>query len=137
MAGEKILVVDDSEPVRLMLEDALRGAGYAVRCADGGEAALGQCREWLPDLVLMDVVMPGMDGHMAAIEIKFDDRLKDIPLLFLSGDHSEESRSQGLGLGAEAYVTKPFETGALLAKVGGILRPLGEAGGPDRDLAGS
>jgi DNA-binding response OmpR family regulator len=137
MSGEKILVVDDSEPVRMLLESTLRGAGYAVRCADGGEAALRHCREWLPDLVLLDVLMPGMDGHMTAIEIKFDERLKDTPLLFLSADLSEESRSQGLGLGAEAYVTKPFEAGALLAKVGGILRPLGEAGGPDKDLAGS
>lgn len=107
MSGEKILVVDDSEPVRMLLESTLRGAGYAVRCADGGEAALRHCREWLPDLVLLDVLMPGMDGHMTAIEIKFDERLKDTPLLFLSADLSEESRSQGLGLGAEAYVTKP------------------------------
>jgi DNA-binding response OmpR family regulator len=137
VAGEKVLVVDDSEPVRVLLESTLRGAGYAVRCADSGETALGHCREWLPDLVLLDVLMPGMDGHMTAIEIKYDERLKDTPLLFLSADLSEESRSQGLGLGAEAYVTKPFEPGALIAKVGSILRPLGEAGGPDKDLAGS
>jgi DNA-binding response OmpR family regulator len=137
MSGEKILVVDDSEPVRVFLESTLRGAGYAVRCAACGEDALGHCREWHPDLVLLDVLMPGMDGHMTAIEIKFDERLKDTPLLFLSADLSEESRSQGLGLGAEAYVTKPFEAGALLAKVGSILRPLGEASGPDKDLAGA
>ena len=135
MSGEKILVVDDSEPVRMMLESALRGAGYAVRCAESGDAALGQCRDWRPDLVLLDVLMPGMDGHMTAIEIKFDEKLKDTPLLFLSADLSEESRSQGLGLGAEAYITKPFEADALLLKVGSILRPLGEAGGPDPDRA--
>jgi len=123
MSGEKILVVDDSEPVRVFLESTLRGAGYAVRCAACGEDALGHCREWHPDLVLLDVLMPGMDGHMTAIEIKFDERLKDTPLLFLSADLSEESRSQGLGLGAEAYVRggAAVALGALLTPVAAVL----------------
>jgi CheY-like chemotaxis protein len=135
MSGEKVLVVDDSEPVRILLESTLQGAGYEVRCAESGEAALACCHEWFPDLVLLDVVMPGMDGHMTAIEIKHDERLKNTPVLFLSADFSEESRSLGLGLGAEAYVSKSCEPDELLRQVGSILRPLGEAGGPDKDRA--
>jgi len=78
-----------------------------VRCIDGGENAVVECLDWHPQLVLLDVRMPGMDGHLAAIEIKYDDRLKDTPLLFLSADDSEDSRSSGLGHGAEGYLTKP------------------------------
>ena len=134
MAGEKVLVVDDSASVRLQLKAVLEGAGYAVRCIDGAERAVEECLGWQPKLVLLDVRMPGVDGHLAAIEIKYDERLKDTPLLFLSADASEESRSSGLGHGAEGYLTKPCAPAALLSKVGGILRPLGEiADGPDLD----
>jgi CheY-like chemotaxis protein len=136
MAGERVLVVDDSATVRLQLKATLEGGGYAVRCSDGGEQAIAECLAWRPQLVLLDVRMPGMDGHQAAIEIKFDERLKDTPLLFLSTDDSEESRSTGLGHGAEGYLTKPCAPDRLLQKVGSILRPLGEMrGGPDLDRA--
>ena len=138
MAGERVLVVDDSAVVRLQLRSMLEEDGYAVRCIEGAEKAVEECLAWRPQLVLLDVRMPGMDGHQAAIEIKYDERLKDTPLLFLSADDSEESRSAGLGHGAEGYLTKPCEPQRLLQKVGSILRPLGEThGGPDLDRAES
>jgi DNA-binding response OmpR family regulator len=134
MAGERVLVIDDSPSVRLQLESVLGAAGYAVRSIAGADNALQECLAWQPQLVLLDVRMPGVDGHQAAIDIKFDDRLKDTPLLFLSADSSEESRSVGLGHGAEGYLIKPCAPEALLSKVGAILRPLGEiADGPDLD----
>lgn len=124
----KILVVDDEPNIRLALQAAFEQAGYQVRCEADGRAGVAACLAWRPDLVLMDVLMPGeLDGHGASIEIKYDEQLKDTPLLFLSADNSEESRSAGLGHGAEAYVTKPFKLEDLLSRVRDILQPLGAA----------
>ncbi len=125
-AAPKILVVDDEPHIRQALQAAFEQAGYRVRCEPDGRAGVAACLDWRPDLVLMDVIMPGeLDGHAASIEIKYDEQLQATPLLFLSADSSEESRSAGLGHGAEAYVTKPFVLEDLLARVRGILQPLG------------
>jgi DNA-binding response OmpR family regulator len=127
VAGEKILVVDDDLHTRQALQAAFESAGYVVRCEADGRAGVTACGQWRPDLVLMDVLMPGeLDGHAAGIEIKYDEGMQDIPLLYLSADQSEDSRSAGLGHGAEGYVTKPFHVDDLLRRVGVILRPLGE-----------
>jgi DNA-binding response OmpR family regulator len=127
LAGEKILIVDDEPHIRQALQASFEGAGYAVRCEADGRAGVAACAQWRPDLVVMDVLMPGeLDGHAASIEIKYDADLAQTPLLFLSADASEESRSSGLGHGAEAYVTKPFKVEDLLRRVALILRPLGE-----------
>lgn len=123
----KVLVVDDDAHIRQALQATLEGAGYSVRVAEDGRQGVDLCRSWRPDLVLMDLIMPVMDGHLASIEIKYDDELKDTKLVILTADPAEDSRSEGLGHGADAYVRKPFHGGELVKLVDSLLHPLGRS----------
>lgn len=125
MANEKILVVDDEPHIRQALQAALESEGYQVQTAENGKEGVEKCRGWRPALVLLDVRMPVMDGHMASIEIKYDERLKDTKVVFLSANADEDSRSIGLGHGAESYFTKPFKVEELTKRIEELLRPLG------------
>lgn len=122
---EKVLVVDDELHIRQALQAALESAGYEVQCAANGKEGVEACRAWRPALVMMDVRMPVMDGHMASIEIKYDNDLKATKLVFLTANADEDSRSLGLGHGAESYLTKPFKVDDLLRRIDEILHPLG------------
>jgi two-component system alkaline phosphatase synthesis response regulator PhoP len=127
MAQDKILVVDDELHIRQALQASLESAGYQVQTASDGREGVEKCRAWRPALVLMDVRMPVMDGHMASIEIKYDAELKNTRLVFLTANADEDSRSLGLGHGAESYMTKPFKVELLLKRIEEILHPLGGA----------
>ncbi len=122
---EKVLVVDDEPHIREALQASLESAGYEVQTAENGKDGVEKCRAWKPALVLMDVRMPVMDGHMASIEIKYDNELKATKLVFLTANADEDSRSLGLGHGAESYLTKPFKVDDLLRRIDEILHPLG------------
>jgi CheY-like chemotaxis protein len=122
---EKILVVDDELHIRQALQASLESAGYEVRTAENGKDGVEQCKAWKPALVMMDVRMPVMDGHMASIEIKYDNDTKHTKLVFLTANADEDSRSLGLGHGAESYLTKPFKVDDLLKRIAEILHPLG------------
>lgn len=135
-AKEKVLVVDDELHIRQALQASLESAGYEVLCAVDGKDGVDKCRSWRPALVLMDVRMPVMDGHMASIEIKYDNDLKNIRLIFLTANADEDSRSLGLGHGAESYLTKPFKVDDLLRRIDEILHPLGHPkAAQDEDVA--
>ena len=123
MAGEKILVVDDEAHIRQALRAALESEDFVVEEAENGKIAVEKTRAWRPRLVLMDVRMPVMDGHMASIEIKFDESLKNTKLIFLTANADDDSRNYGLGHGAEMYLTKPFKVDDLLQRVRELLRP--------------
>jgi two-component system alkaline phosphatase synthesis response regulator PhoP len=125
MEREKILVVDDEPHIRQALTAALESEGYQVECAGDGREGVDKCRSFRPALVLMDVRMPVMDGHLASIEIKYDAELKNTRLVFLTANADEDSRSAGLGHGAESYLTKPFQVDQLLKRIDEILHPLG------------
>jgi two-component system alkaline phosphatase synthesis response regulator PhoP len=125
MAAEKILVVDDELHIRQALQASLEGEGYQVQTAENGKEGVEKCRAWRPALVILDVRMPVMDGHLASIEIKFDDQLKNTKVVFLTANADEDSRSLGLGHGAETYMTKPFKVEDLLHRVDEILHPFG------------
>ena len=125
MPKEKILVVDDELHIRQALQASLESEGYTVQTAENGKQAVEKCRAWRPALVLMDVRMPVMDGHMASIEIKYDNELKNTRLIFLTANADEDSRSIGLGHGAESYMTKPFKVEELLKRITEVLHPLG------------
>jgi DNA-binding response OmpR family regulator len=122
MAAEKILVVDDEPHIRQALQAALESDGYLVLCAENGKDGVEKCRSFKPDLAILDVRMPIMDGHMASIEIKYDDALKNTKIIFLTANADEDSRNYGLGHGAELYLTKPFNVDDLLARVASLLR---------------
>ena len=112
-----ILVVDDSlESLRMMVE-ILQSEGFQARPANSGALALGATASWLPDLVLLDMRMPGMDGLEVCRRLKADERTRDIPVIFLSAEADQKERIEGLALGAVDFITKPFQREELLARI--------------------
>ncbi|KAA3626370.1 MAG: response regulator [Proteobacteria bacterium] len=116
MAGE-ILVVDDEPNIVLSLEFLMKKEGYGVRTASNGEEAMQIIRESKPDLVLLDVMMPRMDGYEVCQTVRSDPQLNDMLILMLTAKGREVEREKGLALGADDYVTKPFATRDLVEKV--------------------
>lgn len=115
----KVLVVDDDAAVRSLVCARLAREGYAVLEAADGEAALGLAAEQDPDLVITDIVMPGLGGR------EFVRRLRarsSVPVIFLTGRVDDVEKVVGLALGADDYVTKPFSPPELMARVGALLR---------------
>lgn len=112
----KILVVDDA-PTNLMALSTLLMPQYCVRVANSGERALEIARDWLPDLILLDVVMPRMDGFEVCRQLKASPITQHIPIIFLTGMSGAEDEEAGLNLGAADYITKPFSAPIALARV--------------------
>jgi len=118
-AGKRpiILAVDDTAENLLLMSQLLKEL-YAVKAANNGERALAiAATEPYPDLILLDVMMPGLSGHEVAQRLKADSRTRDIPIIFLTALASTEDETLGLGLGAADYVTKPINPPILLARV--------------------
>ncbi len=118
---QKIVVADDEEHIRQALQACLESAGYTVFAAENGRRAVELARQHKPDLAILDVRMPVMDGHMASIELRYDEELKGIKFMFLTANADEDSRDYAFGHGAEEYMLKPFKVGELLAKVAKVL----------------
>ncbi len=112
-----ILVVDDTNTNLEFISDALSRAGYMVSTNINSEKALRQIRERPPDLILLDVVMPGMDGFQVCQHLKADLNTCNIPVIFMTAIADTESKVKGFALGAVDYITKPFEEQELLARV--------------------
>lgn len=121
MGGKHILVVDDEPDLVEMLKLQLEAKGYKVTTASDGQEALEKVREIKPDLVLLDIMMPKMDGYQVCRMIKFDDELKHIAVVMLTARVQERDQKTGEEVGADAYLTKPFEYRDLLAKVAELL----------------
>jgi len=113
-----VLIVDDSLVIRAVVRDGLETEGYQVVEAVDGLAGLQLCRESPPDVVLLDIEMPGLDGYGVLAALKSDQLLKDIPVVFLTSRAGMEDVVAGLRGGAHDYLKKPFETVELLARVG-------------------
>jgi len=113
----KILVVDDTRANVNVLSDTLGGQGYEIFVALSGEMALKIIKKANPDLILLDVMMPGIDGYEVCKKIKSDDETKDIPIIFLTAKTDKEDIVMGFKFGAIDYVTKPFQHEELLARV--------------------
>jgi diguanylate cyclase (GGDEF)-like protein len=112
-----ILIVDDNPTNLSVLSQALKSAGFKVRVAMDGESAIEQVREELPELILLDVQMPGIDGFETCSRIKADPDTRDLPIIFITAKADVESKIQGLSAGAVDYVTKPFQYEEVLARV--------------------
>jgi diguanylate cyclase (GGDEF)-like protein len=121
MSLATILVVDDSTAIRRILRRALEGAGYGVKEAADGEAALAACHVETPDLVLLDVDMPVMDGPTALAAMRLKPALVDVPVLFLTARTSGADVAAGLRLGAQDYLRKPCDPDELTARVANAL----------------
>lgn len=117
MPIKKILIVDDSATIRHFLIDVLEKGGYDVIVAQSGDEAIIKAKTDMPDLVLMDVVMPGINGFQATRAITKDEATKHIPVLILTSKDMETDRIWGMRQGATEFISKPIEPAALLAKI--------------------
>lgn len=117
-----IMVVDDSSTIRKIVAGRLENAGFAVVQAADGLAAIEACRTSAPDLVLLDVDMPKLDGRATLITMKADPALQDIPVMFLTANSQSDDVAYGLELGAQDYIRKTCEPAELLARVNTALR---------------
>jgi len=133
--ARRILVVDDEPQIRRVMRVILSGENYEVVEARSGEAALLRFREFLPDLVLLDLNMPGMSGLETCRSIR---DTSDVPIIVLTVRHEEEEKVDALDAGADDYVTKPFGKKELLARIRAALRraPTSAATGPRTFAAG-
>jgi DNA-binding response OmpR family regulator len=103
-----VLVIDDEAPIRLLCRVNLEAEGMDVLEASDGPSGLEQARESTPDVVLLDVMMPGLDGWRVAEQLLQDDRTSEIPIIFLTARAEFRDRARGLDIGGVDYVTKPF-----------------------------
>jgi DNA-binding response OmpR family regulator len=115
----RILVVEDDQDIADVLQRSLRMEGYEVRTAGDGLAALDEAHGFLPDVVILDLGLPRLDGIEVARELRRDD---DVPILMLTARDALESRVEGLDAGADDYLVKPFERQELLARIRALLR---------------
>ncbi|MGB9776378.1 MAG: response regulator transcription factor [Anaerolineae bacterium] len=128
---ERILVVDDDPEMQALLQALLEVQGFAVYTASDGETALQQVQQVAPDLVILDILMPGMSGKEVCQRIR---RRSPVPILFLTAVDTVESVVDGLNRGADDYITKPFHPTELVARVQAMLRRARLSAAPQRLL---
>ena len=121
--SHKILIADDEPNIVVSLEYLMKRAGYTVLVARDGQEAIDTIRRERPALVLLDVMMPKKSGHEVCAELRADDSLREVRVLMLSAKGRDTDVDKGLGVGADAYMTKPFSTRELAAKVAEMLGP--------------
>jgi DNA-binding response OmpR family regulator len=114
---QKILVVEDTKEIASLVKFKLLSAGFDVKVAGDGQAGLALAKEFMPDLIIMDVMMPVMNGLETLMNLKSDFKCRSIPVILLTAQSTEEEVVRGLELGADDYVTKPFSPQELLVRV--------------------
>jgi two-component system, OmpR family, alkaline phosphatase synthesis response regulator PhoP len=122
MAEEKILVIDDEEHILELIKFNLENNGYKVITAVNGIQAVKLAKAELPQLVLLDLMLPGMDGYDVCKEIRKDNAISTMPIIMITAKGEELDKILGLELGADDYITKPFSIRELLARVKAVLR---------------
>ena len=119
--AKRLLVVDDDPGLLLAVSDTLRAEGYDVATARRGADALVRVAETLPDLIISDIRMPGMDGYQLVRNLRSNARTRLVPIVFLTAKDETADRIEGFRSGVDAYITKPFEPEELVAIVAAIL----------------
>ncbi|MFA5143578.1 MAG: response regulator transcription factor [Candidatus Omnitrophota bacterium] len=122
MAKEKILIVEDEKDIVKMLEYNLKKEGYATLSARNGEEAIKIAGKECPGLILLDLMLPGMDGLEVCKTLKTERKTSSIPIIMLTAKSQESDKVVGLELGADDYVTKPFSPRELVARIKAVLR---------------
>ena len=117
MPVKKILVVDDSPTDRQYMIETLSKKGFQIVTAENGEDAIAKAKAELPDLILMDVVMPGLNGYQATRQITRDEATKHIPVIMCTSKGADTDKIWGMRQGANDYLVKPVDAQALLAKI--------------------
>ena len=122
MSVKRILIVEDEQPIREMVVFSLTGSGFEVDEAADARQAQACIAECLPDLILLDWMLPGMSGIDFARRLKREDLTRDLPIIMLTARAEEEDKVQGLESGADDYITKPFSPRELVARIRAVLR---------------
>ncbi|MFA0888324.1 MAG: response regulator transcription factor [Synergistales bacterium] len=122
MAGERILVVDDELAICELVSEALKRQGFRVETASDGDTALEKAETTLPDLILLDLMLPRLDGWEVCRRLKNQPSTKRIPIMMLTARRDEREVIAGLEIGADDYLKKPFSLGELIARVKALLR---------------
>jgi DNA-binding response OmpR family regulator len=115
--SKKVLVVDDEQDIVETLKFMIELEGYECYCAYDGEQGLNKAKEIMPDLIILDVMMPVMNGYKVSRMLKFDTRYKDIPVLMLTARSQESDKELGEETGANEYITKPFDINFVMERV--------------------
>lgn len=126
--SKKILVVDDEADVTELVAYHLRAKGYQVETLNDPNASIGRARTFLPDLVILDIMMPDLNGVQICRMLRADPKLEKVPVVFLTAKAEENDRIQGLETGADDYICKPFNLKELVLRVQSILRRVTEGG---------
>ncbi|MHB8883147.1 MAG: response regulator transcription factor [Thermodesulfovibrionales bacterium] len=117
----RVLIVDDEPNIVLALELLMKRDGYETLSVDDGQKAFEAVKEFRPDLVILDIMMPKMDGYEVCQRIRADDQLRDVSIIMLTAKGREVEKEKGMALGADLYITKPFSTREVMLKVREIL----------------
>lgn len=120
--AKKILVTEDSATILAMVKDILEEQGYTVITSGDGQDALEKARREIPDLIILDLMLPKIDGYKVCRMLKFDEKYKKIPIIMFTARMQETDIKLGTEVGADAYITKPFDPVVLLDKVNGFLK---------------
>jgi DNA-binding response OmpR family regulator len=118
---QTILVAEDQQHIRSLIEYKLKNSGYTVVSAEDGRSALEKAGQILPDLILLDVMMPLLTGFEVLASLKSNEKTRSIPILMVTAQSKEDEVLKGLELGADDYITKPFSPNELAARVKNIL----------------
>jgi DNA-binding response OmpR family regulator len=122
MNPKKILVVDDEVDLVKTVRFSLEAEGFKVLVSYNGEDALNQSRKENPDLILLDIMLPKLDGYKVCRLLKFDEQYKHIPILMLTAKTQQKDRLLGMETGADEYITKPFDMEELMEKIKAYLK---------------
>jgi len=122
MSKKNILVVEDEEDIQQLISYNLVRAGFDVDCADSGEEALRRAGEKQPDLVLLDLMLPGMDGFDVCRRLRLADQTREVPIIMLTARGEDGEMVAGLDLGADDYITKPFSPAVLISRIKAVMR---------------
>ncbi|KAA3648368.1 MAG: DNA-binding response regulator [Chloroflexi bacterium] len=122
MERESILIIEDDELVAKTITRTLKVDNFKIKTANSGVEGLKIARRSSPDLIILDVIMPGMDGYQVCKELRADPMLEDVPILFLTAKSKQEDKIMGLQAGADDYLSKPFNVDELLLRIQAILR---------------
>ena len=122
MGPKKILIVDDEVDLVETVRFPLEMEGFNILVSYNGEDALNQARKEKPDLILLDLMLPKLDGYKVCRLLKFDERYKNIPILMLTAKTQEKDKALGMETGANEYITKPFDLDRLIEKVKSYLK---------------
>ena len=120
--NKKILIVDDEQDIVETLKFMLEAQGYECHCAYDGEAGLNLAKEIIPDLMILDVMMPKINGYKISRLLKYDNKYKDIPIIMVTARSQDDDKAIGQETGVNEYVTKPFELEDLIDRVNKYLK---------------